>query len=420
MLKTTDINKIRPTLKTVKYLDYKGLYLIVDPKSDKHRHGRYYWLCRSMINGVPYKQVLGEYYMYHHDRAKQKVKVSVDEARTRARKFREDAQKGLFNKHKQTKKDLLASEYPAKYAELNDFEPMELNKKGEMVWPQKQMKDIQRDFNKLIKLLGDRMPSEYSKNDIRVDYILYRKKNEITQYNAPPTSGTIRRNLNSYNAVFNYVNEILEIDDKHRFSKTEIPNEGEDKKEKIDYTSKQLKTLRRMVTGSDDIIEQMIALLIETGMRSGEVVGLRSEDLILDCEQPYIKLHKNSLRRLKTKSSTRLIPLTGASLEITKYLDLDKEWLFDHYLNKNKKGKTELDTESANSTINNNIRAIIGKDAPTSHSFRHTLATRLSSVGCPKSLRDEMGGWASSVSDNYGTPDDMMIKGDYLRASLNW
>ena len=417
MLSATEINKIRPTNETVEYLDYNGLYLVVDPKSDKYRNGRYYWKCRFRTSQGRKKKVLGEYYIYHHDRAKQKVKVSVDEARSEARKFRVEKNTALAKK---TKKALLASEYPAKYAELNDFEPMELNKKGEMVWPQKQMKDIQRDFNKLIKLLGDRMPSEYSKNDIRVDYILYRKKNEITQYNAPPTSGTIRRNLNSYNAVFNYVNEILEIDDKHRFSKTEIPNEGEDKKEKIDYTSKQLKTLRRMVTGSDDIIEQMIALLIETGMRSGEVVGLRSEDLILDCEQPYIKLHKNSLRRLKTKSSTRLIPLTGASLEITKYLDLDKEWLFDHYLNKNKKGKTELDTESANSTINNNIRAIIGKDAPTSHSFRHTLATRLSNVGCPKSLREEMGGWASSVSDNYGTPDDMMIKGDYLRASLKW
>jgi len=419
MLSATDINKIRPKTETVKYLDYKGLYLIVDPKSDKHRHGRYYWFFRISKGRKKYKKVFGEYYLYHHDRAKQKVDVSLEEARILASAFRIKVNKGLLDKHEETDKVLMMSQYPAIYARLKRYAPMAENNKGKMTWPDKAMKDIQRDINKLIMYLGDRQPHKYSKLDIK-EMVIKRLDTEKTQHKEFVSTGTIRRNLNSYNAVINYVNEQYEIDHPHRFSKTEIPNEGEDKKEKNDYTSQQLSAIRRVVNGSDNLFEQMIALMIDTGMRSGEVVGLRSEDLILDCEQPYINLHKNTFRRLKTKSSARLIPLTGASLEITKYLDLDKEWLFDKYLGKNEHGEDELKTTSANKTINNNIHRICGKSAPTSHSFRHTLATRLRNVGCPKSLREEMGGWASGVSDNYGTPDDMMIKGDYLRASLKW
>lgn len=419
MFKKTDINKIKPEDKTKAYLDYNGLYLVVDPKSNKYRHGRYYWRYRTEFQRKTYKKVLGDHYIYHHDRAKFKVNVSLDEARAKAMEFRKEIEQGLNEIFEKPKEDPLLSEYPEHYAKHKRRLPKALNKKGEMNWQCKAMKDVQREFNRVIDRLEDRPAHKYSKVEIS-DMIIDRLKNQTTQFGTFIKTNSIRRNFNDLVAVINYVNDKLEIDHRHRFSRTEIPNEGEDKTEKIDYTSQQLATLRRVVEGSDNFSEQMIALMIDTGMRSGEIVGLKSEDLILDCEQPYIKLHKNSLRRLKTKSSARFVPLTGASLEITKYLDLDKEWLFDRYLQKDVQGKDKLNTVSANKTINNNIHRMLGKDAPTSHSFRHTLRTRLSSVGCPKSLREEMGGWASSVSDNYGTPDDMMIKGDYLRASLKW
>ena len=63
---------------------------------------------------------------------------------------------------------------------------------------------------------------------------------------------------------------------------------------------------------------------------------------------------------------------------------------------------------------------MLGDDAPTAHSFRHTINTRLRDIGCPKDIRDELGGWAKSISDNYGSPTDIAKKNEYLLASLDW
>jgi len=59
------------------------------------------------------------------------------------------------------------------------------------------------------------------------------------------------------------------------------------------------------------------------------------------------------------------------------------------------------------------------KEAPTSHSFRHTFISRLRNVECPKDIRDELGGWASSVSDKYGSPADIRIKQAYLLKGID-
>jgi len=66
------------------------------------------------------------------------------------------------------------------------------------------------------------------------------------------------------------------------------------------------------------------------------------------------------------------------------------------------------------------VRRLGSDDAPTAHSFRHTINTRLRDIGCPKDIRDELGGWAKSISDNYGSPTDISKKNEYLLASLEW
>jgi len=410
MLSKTDILNIKPQDKTVEHLDYNGLYLVVDPKSNKHPAGRYYWKYITKYQKSKHKKVLGNYYKYFKNRNDFEIDVSADEARAKAREFRIDVETG-FVREKEIDNSMTASKYPAEYARLKRFKPIKINPKtNKGRWPEKRMRDAQRDFDKLIKHLGDRPPHLYQKKELS-EMIITRLDDDGVK------TTTIRRNFNSYNSVINFVYNQLEIDHLHRFGKTIIPNEGEDTTDRPDYTSKQLAILRRVVHGSDNIAEQIIALLIDTGMRSGEAIGLKPEDLILDEAQPYIALEEHPFRRLKNKNSQRMIPLTGASLEIIKFLGLNNEWVFQYYFDDN---KNELRTKAANKTVNATIKRILGKNATTSHSFRHTLSTRLRNAGCPKSLREEMGGWASDVSDGYGTPDDLMIKGDYLRKSLEW
>jgi integrase len=272
-----------------------------------------------------------------------------------------------------------------------------------------QAKRVKRDINDLTKFLGDREPHEYSKLEIG-KYIRHRLLKVST--------GTVSRNFKSINAVVNYVYEEQEIDYKHRFRKPKIPNKGEDKKERQDFTPEQLAEIREAIKGTDNPREQIMGLLIDTGMRVSEAVGLASEDVRLNCPRPHINLNKNTFRRLKTKNSVRYIPLVGTSLEVAKSLDLSGEWLFPSYLDRE---KNEFKGTSASNAINKRIRKILGsKDVPTSHSFRHTIATRLRQAQCPASLREEIGGWRSTDPDQYGQLSDIKIKADYLEASIDW
>ena len=144
------------------------------------------------------------------------------------------------------------------------------------------------------------------------------------------------------------VNSEYEIDFIHRFKSPNIPHFGDDKKEKVDYSSAQLLRIRNAVKGSINTTDQIIGLLVDTGMRCGEAVGLASKDIVLNDEHPYIALHKNPFRRLKTNNSQRIIPLVGASLETATNLKLDGQWVFEKYLDKS---KSQFKKTSANNTI---------------------------------------------------------------------
>ena len=82
-----------------------------------------------------------------------------------------------------------------------------------------------------------------------------------------------------------------------------------------------------------------------------------------------------------------------------------KDWLFPSYIDEI--AQTTKNT-SASAAANKRIRSVLGKDASTCHSLC------LRNVECPKDIRDELGGWASSALDRHGSPADMKIKQRYL------
>ena len=79
-----------------------------------------------------------------------------------------------------------------------------------------------------------------------------------------------------------------------------------------------------------------------------------------------------------------------------------------------------IKNDAASAAINKRLKTWLGNDAPTAHSFRHTLATRLRDSQCPEAIMEEMGGWRSKISSNYGSPTDIRIKHKYLSKSLKW
>lgn len=70
----------------------------------------------------------------------------------------------------------------------------------------------------------------------------------------------------------------------------------------------------------------LIKLVINTGMRPIEAIGLKLDEFHLDHEIPYVHVQQNSVRVLKTPHSDRKIPLLGVSLEAAQDIVAQGGW----------------------------------------------------------------------------------------------
>ena len=138
-------------------------------------------------------------------------------------------------------------------------------------------------------------------------------------------------------------------------------------------------------------------LLGETGCRLAEIVGLRLADI--DLENDLIYIRPNSARRLKNKTSERVLPLVGyAKLAVEQALSqYDDEWLFPQYIKSGHCCATH-----ASNAVNKWLKRDFG--GLTAHSLRHTFRDRLRAVECPIDMIDQIGGWRSvgGVGVSYG------------------
>jgi hypothetical protein len=266
-------------------------------------------------------------------------------------------------------------------------------------------------FADLIEVLGDRRPSEYRVFEVQ-QLITYMVEGRGLK------TMSVKRRMGCIRAAFTGVTKLYELneDKLHNFTGYAIPNLGDDAEDRSDFTPQQLADLRIAITAGVDEIWGMIAVMMETGFRVSEACSLSMADVHgLDTEHPFLTLHKTPFRRLKTKSSIRFIPLTGLALEYVRSVTGD--WLFPRYIDEEDK---RVKNDSGSAAAKNRIQSVLGLDAPTSHSFRHTMATRLRDAECPEDMRNEMLGWSSKVSDRYGSPSDISIKTRYLKKTLDW
>lgn len=60
----------------------------------------------------------------------------------------------------------------------------------------------------------------------------------------------------------------------------------------------------------------VLPLVISTLARSDEIAGLEVADIMLNCDVPYLHIRENSLRRIKTVSSARKVPIAKKILAL--------------------------------------------------------------------------------------------------------
>ncbi len=130
------------------------------------------------------------------------------------------------------------------------------------------------------------------------------------------------------------------------------------------------------LSGLNEEARLLIYAMIDTGARIGELVGLESEDIILNDDIPYIMIRPNETRTLKTPQSERDLPLVGTSLRAFQILD----GTFDRYF-----GKSDL----VSNTINKYFRDsdFLPSKNHKLYSLRHSFEDRLTAVEPPEKVQ---------------------------------
>lgn len=122
------------------------------------------------------------------------------------------------------------------------------------------------------------------------------------------------------------------------------------------------------LTGLKPEFRVLLRLLVNTGMRPVEAIGLEMADVILEDEVPHVHVRKNAVRGLKTDHSERLLPLLGVSLTAAEELVAAGGW-----------GKRLGKNMYATSIINRNLRdsGIVTDKRQSLYSLRHWFQDQL-------------------------------------------
>ncbi len=248
-----------------------------------------------------------------------------------------------------------------------------------------------RAVRDVITLLKDRSLDEYTTTDASRfrDHML----------NRGLVSSTVKRVFSIIRAIFNLSIQEYGLECKNAFAKTYIPD-LEDSIQRMPIPLDTIKVIQQECMKINDPNRWLIALLSDTGMRLSEALGLKIDDIKLNEEIPHINIIPNSARKLKTKSSTRQIPLVGASLWAANQISLNvkDKFAFSHYTN-----KQYCHTNSASAALNKWLKPRVPEKCVI-HSFRHSMRDRLREINTSSEMIDQIGGWSNqSIGKNYGS-----------------
>ena len=267
---------------------------------------------------------------------------------------------------------------------------------------------FERAWMRLIEITGD----------ITLDNLRRDHANEFVRrlHQSGVGAATIRRYLSEIRPVINTAILEFELKVNNPFSSLVIPNADEGPRNpRGTYSVEELAAIQLKCREVNDQRRWAISMLSDSMTRLAEIVGLRKEDVFLDAAVPHIRLRFTEERRLKGKTSERLVPLVGEALwGAQRGMTTAGPMLFPVFLPKKPDKSFNAGTASAslNKWLHTNRLALKGQGI---HSFRHTMRDRLRNVEAPSDLIDRIGGWAArSVGESYGKGHSLELMQLYM------
>ena len=260
-----------------------------------------------------------------------------------------------------------------------------------------------RNIEYIVKVLGNKSIRSYSSIDASKfrDWLMEQRM----------SLSTVKRVFSSVKAIINLTIQEHGLDINNPFSKTYMP-EIEVKQYRESIPTETIKHIQSLCRDYDDDLRWLVTLLSDSGMRLGEVVGLHKSDINLNCKIPHINLVPHPWRRLKTRSSQRLIPLINESLWACKrILEHNDDSLFAFPRYTSLKG---CKANSASAALNKWLKEKLSEDYVI-HGFRHSFRDRLRAIECPSEIIDQLGGWSlRSIGQGYGKGYELSVLSKWM------
>lgn len=327
---------------------------------------------------------------------------------------------GILNPVQELAMQALRGPLPTMLSELFD-QYVELEQKDAR-WVIKQ----RRVWLRFLSIVGD-MPVATLNRDVARRYREVRESHTVKRLNdrgvlvdQPVKSGTIDREINFLKAAINRT--LLELDESVRnpFTRMRSSLRGKDATIKEVLTSEEFAHLVKYCQDKADTTATIILTLAFSGVRIGELVGVRKEDVFLDAPIPYFTIVEYGERSLKNARSARNMPIHDLVLPLlrTQYEKFpNKEALFPNY--NNLKDRPKADAASA--CINKRLGVIFKDKHVTSHVFRHNLISAFRNALVPRERYEIFAAHDNQrTSENYGVERDISIKSADLIAAIDY
>ena len=239
----------------------------------------------------------------------------------------------------------------------------------------------QRAVDNFISVVGDLPVGEITRDDARKFYDFWRQRIAPAKGRPSHSPNSGNRDLGTLRVLFEAYHEHIGEEVKNPFSNLRFKEAGD--RTRPPFSAEWIRD-RILAPGAlDGMNEEASAIvfaMIETGCRPSEICNLTPDRIVLDHAVPHIDIKTvadlDAPREIKTRSSTRRIPLVGVSLEAFKKHPAG----FPRYLDKE---------DSLSGALNKFFKenGLFPTADHKIYSFRHAFEDRMKVAGLDTELR---------------------------------